>query len=83
VAAALLTIILPGGAETLTPQETKAVAEEAYVYGFPMVMNYGVMNEYFIDKSSGQYKCGFNELYNTAHVYTPLSSVPIFGPSQS
>jgi hypothetical protein len=58
-------------------QETKAVAEEAFIYGFPMVMNYSVMNEYFIDKSSGQYKCGFNEIYNTARVYTPKDTAVV------
>lgn len=51
--------------------DTKTVAEEAFIYGFPMVMNYGVMYEYFIDESSGQYKCPFNQIYNTANVYTP------------
>ena len=28
------------------------IAEEAFIYGFPMVMNYGTMYEYFIDKDS-------------------------------
>ena len=36
-----------------------------------MVMNYGTLYEYFIDKSSPQYKCPFNTLYNTARVFTP------------
>src|SRR4029077_17720288 len=44
---------------------------EAFIYGFPMVMNYGVMYEYFIDKSSSQYKAPFNELYNMARLVTP------------
>ena len=36
-----------------------------------MVMNYGVMYEYVIDKSSSQYKAPFNQIYNTARVFTP------------
>lgn len=36
--------------------EVQAIAEEAIVYGFPMVMNYGVMYESFIDRSSSQYR---------------------------
>jgi hypothetical protein len=51
--------------------EAKQIAEEAFIYGFPMVMNYGVMYEYFIDKSSSQYKCPFNEIYNMARLITP------------
>ncbi|MGH7118587.1 MAG: DUF1254 domain-containing protein [Acetobacteraceae bacterium] len=48
-----------------------AVAEEAFIYGFPMVMNYGVWYEYFIDKSAPAYKAPFNQIFNTARVYTP------------
>src|SRR5882672_7948118 len=46
-------------------------AEEAFIYGFPMVMNYAVFYDYFIDKSSPSYKAPLNQLYNTARVYTP------------
>jgi len=58
-------------AADVTSAEAKTIAEEAFIYGFPMVMNYGTMYEYFIDKAGAQYKCSFNQLYNTAHVYTP------------
>ena len=51
--------------------EVKAIAEEAYIYGFPMVMNYGIVYEGFIDKTSSQYKGPFNQLYNTARLFTP------------
>jgi hypothetical protein len=36
-----------------------------------MVMNYGAIYEYFVNKDSYQYKTGFNQLYHTARVYTP------------
>src|SRR5271169_1056113 len=49
----------------------KGTYQEAYVYGFPMVMNYGVMYAYFVDKNSGQYKAPFNQIFNEARVYTP------------
>jgi hypothetical protein len=54
----------------MTPAETKAIAEEGFVYGLPIVMNYAVMNEYVIDKSSGQYKAPFNQIKNESRVYT-------------
>ncbi len=32
-------------------EETKAIAEEGFIYGLPLVMNYAVMNEYAVDKT--------------------------------
>lgn len=46
------------------------IAEAGYIYGMPLVMNYGVMYEYIIDKNSGQYKAPFNSIYNEARVFT-------------
>jgi hypothetical protein len=57
--------------DTLGKGETAQIAEEAFIYGFPMVMNYAVFYDYFIDKSSSAYKAPINQLYNTARVYTP------------
>ncbi|HEY5774819.1 MAG TPA: DUF1254 domain-containing protein [Xanthomonadales bacterium] len=57
-------IAMPGIAET------KAIAEEAFIYGLPIVMNYAVMNEFVLDKNSGQYKGPFNSMYNDTRVFT-------------
>lgn len=57
--------------EKPSPGETKQIAEEAYIYGFPLIMNYAVFYEYFVDKAGPQFKAPPNELYNTARVYTP------------
>ncbi|MGH7851515.1 MAG: DUF1254 domain-containing protein, partial [Thermodesulfobacteriota bacterium] len=57
--------------------ETKQIAEQAYIYGFPMIMNYGTMYEYSIDRSSSQFKAPFNQIYNTARVYTPEDTAVI------
>jgi len=50
--------------------DTKAIAEEAFIYGLPIVMNYAVMNEFVLDKNSGQYKAPFNSTSNEARVFT-------------
>jgi hypothetical protein len=50
--------------------ETKAIAEEAFIYGLPIVMNYAVMQEFAVDKNSGQFKAPFNKIYNDANVFT-------------
>src|SRR6266550_2424268 len=57
-------------AADLTPAETKAIAEEAYIYGLPIVMNYAVMHEYAVDKSGPQFKAPFNQIKNEARVFT-------------
>ncbi len=51
-------------------EETKAIAEEGFVYGLPIVMNYAVMYEYVVDRNSGQFKAPFNQIYNEARVFT-------------
>lgn len=58
------------GASTLSIEEIKAIAEEGFIYGLPIVMNYAVMNEFVIDKNSGQYKGPFNIISNEARVFT-------------
>jgi hypothetical protein len=60
----------------------KDTYEEAYVYGFPMLMNYGVMYEYFVDKNSGQYKAPFNHIskHASSRPKTPPSSLRIATP---
>ena len=50
--------------------EVKAIAEEGFIYGLPIVMNYAVMYEYVIDKNSGQFKAPFNQIHNEARVFT-------------
>src|SRR3989475_4672352 len=57
-------------AADLTPAETKAIAEEGFIYGLPIVMNYAVMYEYSVDKNSEQYKAPFNQINNEARVFT-------------
>ncbi|QDV14502.1 hypothetical protein CA51_44090 [Rosistilla oblonga] len=51
-------------------EETKAIAEEGFIYGLPIVMNYAVMNEFSVDKNSGQFKAPFNVLNSEARVAT-------------
>ena len=50
--------------------ETKAIAEEGFIYGLPIVMNYAVMYAYAVDRDSGQFKAPFNQIKNEARVFT-------------
>src|SRR4051794_5782686 len=64
--------------------ETKAIAEEGFIYGLPIVMNYAVMYEYAVDKNSAEFKAPFNQIKNEARVFsykdtaiiTPNSDTP-------
>ncbi len=48
----------------------KDIAEAGYIYGLPIVMNYAVLYDFFIDKTSSQYKGAFNEIHSAANVFT-------------
>jgi len=50
--------------------EVKAIAEEGFIYGLPIVINYAVMYEYVIDRNSKQWKAPFNEIHNEHRVFT-------------
>jgi hypothetical protein len=50
--------------------ETKFAAEESLIYGLPLVMNYAVVYDYFIDRNSGQWKAPFNQIYNERRLFT-------------
>ncbi len=66
-----LRIITSGCQQRVTPEEAKEIAKEAYIYGFPMVVNYKTMNMYVVDENSPEYKGGFNFLGCEARVFTP------------
>jgi hypothetical protein len=50
--------------------EARAIAEEGFIYGLPIVMNYAVMYEYAVDRDSGQFKAPFNQIKNEPNVFT-------------
>jgi len=58
----------------LTADEARAVAKEAYVWGYPMVELYKVMYFYSVYKNSPEYKAPFNVVAHTARLYTPADS---------
>ena len=74
---ALAVVASAGGAAPCAAQdkrvldEAKAIAEEAYLYGVPMIVGYKVMHDFFIDRNSGQFKAPINQLHNETRVFTP------------
>jgi hypothetical protein len=51
-------------------EETGAIAEEGFIYGLPIVMNYASMYEFAVDRNSGQFKATFNQIKNESRVFT-------------
>lgn len=58
-------------AKALTPAEARAIAKEAYIYGFPLVDNMRIQYSYFTDKKDPDYKAPYNTLFNIPRVFTP------------
>jgi len=56
---------------SIAPGDARAIAKEAYIYGFPMVMNYQTMYKQAIDKSSSDYRGAFNTINSSKSVATP------------
>jgi len=61
----------PPSPAAVTPDQARAIAKEAYIYGFPIVDNYRVQYAYFVNNEDPEYKGSWNEIHNTARVYTP------------
>jgi hypothetical protein len=57
--------------------EAEDIAEEGFIYGLPLVMNYAVMQEFAVDKNSGQFKAPFNQINNQHRVATPEDTAVI------
>src|SRR3979409_439163 len=54
-----------------TPAEARAIAKEAYIYGFPMVDNYRIEHAYFVDRANPEFKAPWNQIANVPRVFTP------------
>ncbi len=57
--------------ERLTPAEARAIAAEAYTYGFPLIDSYRIMYDYWVAKGGREYKGPINSIQNSARVYGP------------
>ena len=73
VLCSLISVALPVGAiaQPVTPEQVRAIAKEATIYGFPLVDSYRVQHSYFVDPRNPEFKAPWNTLFNNARVYTP------------
>jgi hypothetical protein len=56
--------------QALTAADARQIAKEAYIYGFPLVTNYGTMYKQAINTGNPDYRAPFNVLTSSANVAT-------------
>jgi hypothetical protein len=54
----------------VSPAEARAIAKDAYIYGYPMVGNYLVCYNYFVNSRSPEFKAPWNQICNMPRVFT-------------
>lgn len=55
----------------VSPAEARAIAKEAYIYGYPMADGYRIQHAYFVDRASPEFKAPWNQICNIPRVFTP------------
>jgi hypothetical protein len=58
----------------VSAEEAQATARNAYVYGFPLVMNLKTIFDFVVDADSPNYKGPFNEVSCVARLFTPADT---------
>ena len=56
--------------QALTAEQYKSIAEEGFVFGLPLVMNYAIMNEYAVNRNTDQFKAPLNQIKNEPRLFT-------------
>ncbi len=60
----------------LAPAEVRAIAKEAYVYGYPLVASYGLEYAWFVERGKPEFKAPWNVLACAPRVCTPEDKTP-------
>lgn len=55
----------------VSPEAAETIAKDAFLWGYPIVMNYKTMYNYALDESNPEYKGPFNQLACEARLFTP------------
>ena len=59
---------------SVTPKHVREIARDAYLYAFPMVEGYKTLYAQAVDRGGANYKAPFNQIGNTAKVFTPTDT---------
>jgi hypothetical protein len=75
IAMLLCSVGFTAAAQTsVSPAEARAIAKEAYIYGFPMVDSYRIQYDYFTDTKNPEFKAPWNHIANIPRVTTPADT---------
>jgi hypothetical protein len=55
----------------ITPAEVRAIAKDAYIYGYPLADSYRILYASFVDRKNPEYKALWNQIKNISRIYTP------------
>src|SRR5260370_14679888 len=69
-----LALTFTARAADISPTEARAIAKEAYIYGFPIVDNYRIQHAYWVDRANPEYKGPWNQIWNSARLFTPADT---------
>ena len=58
-----------------SPAEARAIAKEAYIFGFPIVEGYRTQYAYFVERDNPEFKAPWNQIRNIPRVFTPDDKV--------
>jgi hypothetical protein len=72
---ALVPSLCYGAPDEVSPAEVRAIAKEAYIYGFPMVDGYRIQYAYYVDRNNPEFKAPWNQVHNVPRVFTPDDKV--------
>ena len=61
--------------DAVSPAEARAIAKEAYIFGFPIVEGYRTQYAYFVERDNPEFKAPWNQIRNIPRVFTPDDKV--------
>ena len=73
LAIAVMVALMPSisWTEELSPIETRTIAREASIYGFPLIEKYKMMYDFAIDQDGAQYQAPLNTLKHRDALFSP------------
>ena len=70
LALGLLLGVATAQAQTVTPEEARVIAKEAYIYAFAMTESYNTWYKQAVDASAPEYVGGFNKYRHYSEPFT-------------
>ncbi|KPH01725.1 hypothetical protein AEQ67_05560 [Pseudomonas sp. RIT-PI-q] len=64
-------LMFPRGLLAAEADDTRAVAQEAWIYAYPMLMHYQTMEKQVLNPDAAEYVGGFNRFRHYSELYTP------------